>query len=338
MNFSLKGGIDSVTCLSGLVVGASLVSAQPPAPSRQELAAAVSEASRRYITAIAAYQCEQQGESWEVGNKDKVFRSTVRCRQRDQLGLMVITSTSGTTVEGRATGVNSRYSFELRQNPGKGWVLAEFREIGPEPHEVFPLLGIQSPVCRALAPYWLDEGYWLPDLLSQESKDVHIGPISRLTQDGVELVRVGYAYPDRHSPGVAFKGHVDLLPARQWVVAGWVNERTLKGVARRTVLEREFDTATDGLPLPRHEHRLVTVTIPGSKGRESVTDYKYAKEKADPSEFRLTAFGLPEPPGVKWERPTPTYVWVLVAAMGFGTLAVLFRHLARRRSATPPTG
>jgi hypothetical protein len=47
-------------------------------------------------------------------------------------------------------------------------------------------------------------------------------------------------------------------------------------------------------------------------------------------EFTLSAFGLPEPVGVVWEKRTPVYVWLLVAAGVLLTLAVFLRWLARR--------
>lgn len=49
-----------------------------------------------------------------------------------------------------------------------------------------------------------------------------------------------------------------------------------------------------------------------------------------PEDFRLTAYGLPEPNDVVWEKPTPTYVWLLAAAGGFGLLALAFAYLKRR--------
>jgi hypothetical protein len=51
-------------------------------------------------------------------------------------------------------------------------------------------------------------------------------------------------------------------------------------------------------------------------------------------EFMLTAFGLPEPKGVEWEKKTPVYVWLLLAAGVLGLLAVVLAWLAKRRRAT----
>ncbi len=48
-------------------------------------------------------------------------------------------------------------------------------------------------------------------------------------------------------------------------------------------------------------------------------------------EFSLSAYGLPEPEGVVWEKPaTPLYVWLLSAAAILAVLAVAFRTIQRR--------
>jgi hypothetical protein len=52
------------------------------------------------------------------------------------------------------------------------------------------------------------------------------------------------------------------------------------------------------------------------------------------AEFTLSAFGLPEPVGVVWEKKTPVYVWLLLAAGVLGLLAVVLAWLAKRRRTT----
>jgi hypothetical protein len=60
--------------------------------------------------------------------------------------------------------------------------------------------------------------------------------------------------------------------------------------------------------------------------------YTQVSDNADPAEFYLTYYDLPEPVGVT--APTPAKWRRLIvfvgAALAFGLLAVLFRHLARR--------
>jgi hypothetical protein len=68
-------------------------------------------------------------------------------------------------------------------------------------------------------------------------------------------------------------------------------------------------------------------------------DYALREARAVPpvEEFTLSAFGMPEPPGITWKKPTPVYTWVIAAAALCGTLAFLFRYLAKRKPASPRT-
>ena len=91
-----------------------------------------------------------------------------------------------------------------------------------------------------------------------------------------------------------------------------------------------------GIPVPtRLVSRQTYPTIPGGD-LEITTDTSF---RIDPSvelpdqDFTLTAYGLPEPVGITWSKPTPNYVWPLVAAGGCVVLALGFRFLARRRAA-----
>jgi len=89
-----------------------------------------------------------------------------------------------------------------------------------------------------------------------------------------------------------------------------------------------------GLPVPLRSMKQ-EVYRSGDWSMEINSTYEF---QVDPSidpperEFTLSAFGLPEPPGVTWvqERRTPVYVWLLVAAGVLLTLALVFRWLARR--------
>ncbi len=72
--------------------------------------------------------------------------------------------------------------------------------------------------------------------------------------------------------------------------------------------------------------------------KEATTFSEFRPAKVPPeSDFRLSAFGLPEPVGVTWQKPIPIFVWITAGAVAFALLAVLFRYLARReaRAAVP---
>ncbi|MEJ5277359.1 MAG: hypothetical protein WHU94_15750 [Thermogemmata sp.] len=128
--------------------------------------------------------------------------------------------------------------------------------------------------------------------------------------------------------------------------AGWcIREEVRRYVYADGVKESrnwfDYTINTSGYPILR-QHRNITQgqTDGGATFRFEVVRHLELSESDDPPEweFTLSAFGLPEPVGVVWERRTPVYVWLLVAAGVLLTLAVFFRWLARRLCHGPSEG
>jgi len=78
-----------------------------------------------------------------------------------------------------------------------------------------------------------------------------------------------------------------------------------------------------------------------------LSEFHHSSVPFPDSDFKLSAFGLPEPEGLKQPAPPPrTWLWLIVAAVGAALLAILFAWLKRRRAssrvkanlATPSTG
>jgi hypothetical protein len=97
-----------------------------------------------------------------------------------------------------------------------------------------------------------------------------------------------------------------------------------------------------GVDFPIESHTVSEYTItgpnvpPNFETRAKLKSIRRA-EKTE-ADFRLSAFGLPEPVDVApLPKRTPRYVWFLIAAGVCAVLAVLSRRLARRRRfADPP--
>ena len=53
-------------------------------------------------------------------------------------------------------------------------------------------------------------------------------------------------------------------------------------------------------------------------------------DSVDEREFSFTKFNFPEPVGVVWDKPTPRYVWWLIAVGCCGTIAVICRVYVHR--------
>lgn len=67
-------------------------------------------------------------------------------------------------------------------------------------------------------------------------------------------------------------------------------------------------------------------------------DYRHSDEEFGDTQFTLSAFGLPEPVGIRWAKPTPRYVRFLLAAAECAGLAIVFRFLDKRQRAAGTPG
>lgn len=124
-------------------------------------------------------------------------------------------------------------------------------------------------------------------------------------------------------------GHLDFNDAAQWRLVGY----------RILDTEKEFDQVVsiqyDGVPSVAIglSQQIYISTSPGGTAR-SITRYHNVRNTPNhESPFYLSHYGLPEPPGITPpSRPTPTYVWLLLAAGGFGVITLACRWLLKRRS------
>lgn len=120
-------------------------------------------------------------------------------------------------------------------------------------------------------------------------------------------------------------------------------------VARRHVVDPNLTTTNtpsygivlDGLHFPKQvtseSFNPPKYNRPPTRGTSEVLSLERCR--LTPADFYLTAFGFPEPPDVTPPaRPTPLYVWLLLAASGFGVVALGCRWLLKRRAkaALPP--
>ena len=121
-------------------------------------------------------------------------------------------------------------------------------------------------------------------------------------------------------------GTVILIPSKNWVIAS--SEYIMKDSVATSRCSETYSYNQDLTP------KKIDVFVESTLGAKysSIFDYNLsAAANVSDSDFTLTAFGLPEPVGVTWEKPTPRYLFFLAAAAGFAVLVVLFRWLARRR-------
>jgi hypothetical protein len=108
-------------------------------------------------------------------------------------------------------------------------------------------------------------------------------------------------------PSISFKGINSLQQSRQYKVEG----KTLKCDAVTKIFQGK-----DSTELKR------TITLVTTHSNES---YSLGN-------FRLSHYGLPEPEGVVWDKPIPSYVWYLSIAGGAAAIMFLCGWLLKRRA------
>lgn len=226
----------------------------------------------------------------------------------------------------RVTCSSSKYVFRLERG-GAGWVLREVYNQG-------------DPAGKPL----------------QDELDVLLAPVRSLgVVEGVRLTELASDLgPDPANPstGLTLAKERQFTTGKNKLTFRKLSVRldgppfhTLTSAAADVVMNKSagrIEVSVDrqevgGLPVPVHLNRREHYP-PGAAGTgmEMEDDVTFAIDPAaDPpeQEFTLSAYNLPEPVGVEWAKPTPRYVWFLLAAAVFAVLAIGFRYLARRRAA-----
>ncbi|MBA2225989.1 MAG: hypothetical protein N3E46_00755 [Gemmataceae bacterium] len=217
--------------------------------------------------------------------------------------------------------VNERYSFTLgRASEESAYMLTDYRE-GAYEWLMPPTAGLHYEAYEAIQGLLkaVDGG---GKLLALEWDDER------------QLVRAKYQK-------VGGGGKVDLTnevwldPQYHWRV---VEERRTTPTATG-VTQFHYGHAIGDLTFPVEMVAITTYKIPGApvlrvEGRTS----RIQRANLPVEHFYMSHYGLPEPVGVVWERRTPVYVWLLVAAGVLLTLALVFRWLARRLRHGPSEG
>jgi hypothetical protein len=289
------------------------------------------------------------------GTGREVLRSANRSRQitwwiRQNHTCTLIKTIDDSRSEHEVTIENPRYRATLRGNiPDHRLALVRYAPLdGGSP----PQSEDESPRRSAFfhsSPHYVYLQFKLSELVRLPG--FRIQKITPVVEGGREVLRVEhqlvFEQPDRRYD---VRGVFDLDPGRRWclVRADFVEEsyrRNYEGrqnVHDRTMrwkVRHETVDHASGFPMIRSQRIemegqvYVTVRGVGNEKRRYELQYDYEYEVNDSvpdSEFTLSAFGLPEPVGVVWERRTPVYVWLLVAAGVLLTLGIFFRWLARR--------
>lgn len=237
--------------------------------------------------------------------------------------------------------VNPVYSAELRKDavdPSKV-ILVRFKQDQNAPVGSSGEPSLAGDAFVEGSPHF---SYWrtrLSDLVSNPS--FQIKKTTTESRDGQEFARIDYSCVfDEPQQRIRRQGSIYFDPSRCWCIRQVKEAEVIfhDGVLHRTMdWDIQYKTIDHqfGFPLIQSLSMKWDGTYEKDKRKSAGTLTAECEwqvnDRLPDSEFTLSAFGLPEPVGVSWKKPIPTYVWILGAAAACGALAVLFRYLARRR-------
>jgi len=235
---------------------------------------------------------------------------------------------------GQVHGFNTKYRFTLtRKSAEGGWVLQSLQQgnMGYTPKEWAEWL---TPL-RAHIFLW--SGIELPLLIKQPTFRVVHAYVVREGDANLVAIDFDNTHAIDSAPDCLIQsGSLLLDPDRFWTLRRCLLHHKYSDVGDLTLkIEYVAKDPSAKYPIPK---RMSAIHVPKDpKAEKSIVDHVWEfdlREAARPpadTEFTLSAFGLPEPVGVTWEKPrSRTWIWLLVGAVSAALLAFVFRRLKRR--------
>jgi hypothetical protein len=327
-------------CAASLLpIGVTAVLADSPADLRSQF---LKEAPPAWKGYRALAEQLQGTVSTKVERKGKVtFDMKNEYKQNPRCRMIVSHLLNSEKREEAAFAVNPQYSFALKRTPsGVPWVMQSLRlqVDGLDTRVAIEIPDSKKLLATLTHPYLRD----LADLVDQPSfKVLRAAPVQ---SRGMNLVQIDFdnTHQMKLDPKAFFpiqSGTLVLDPDRSWVL--WSCEMLAKhpdGDVRIRV-ENEIANPTSNPPIPVRstEWRDMAVAKQGQvlEVRSRHFDLTFPTHLPPDSDFTLTAFGLPEPPGITWKKPTPWYIWITVAGGGLLIAGISFRWLRRRYFTKP---
>jgi len=228
--------------------------------------------------------------------------------------------------------VNSKYSFNAIHRDA-GWVLSKLDE-SETYRKTFATEYARTGLNFDCFP-WRVAGHLLPELFTRRDVKLsafQMAPMGRASEVVIELSLPTLPAQDVKSMVPMDRCKVVLDARNHWRLDSY--EYSPPNPNFRANIQGAFTYRPDGF-LEKLE-QTSTVDKQDYKSVVSMTVLSLENRKINEHEFTLSAYGLPELPGVTWERPTPTYVWLLLAAAVLGVVAVGCRWLLKRRAKVVP--
>ena len=184
----------------------------------------------------------------------------------------------------------------------------------------------------------------LSDLFA--SGAIQVRAIERVDFAGEPLIKVHFEntkVPGGPRSESMRSGYILLDPARDWICRVVDGERfnsaaEIARVHSRTVRTCQQDSSGTWLPKEVVSETRWELTNGEVLRSRYTAQYRLRVDRSSQEwQCTLSAFGLPEPYGVEWERPTPWWLYALISAGVLFVVAVIVsfwkRRLAARQSA-----
>jgi hypothetical protein len=315
--------------------GQSVLFAQQDASGKERFLAEAPPAWEKYRMRAKRFQGSIERIHTRLAPKREVMdRDRCEIKQRDSCALFLaenLGNGSPPDNSGLVMATNGLYGFELRRlNPTTSWLVANLDvdlsdgmtyRLGSPPSEGV-VYWSTCPITFELIPYFSGVTIQDPEFVLKQLLPTH------RKNEQLMMVEFDYRSPSDKPKIPSVKGWVLYDPQRFWVIQEYNAhvEWTSSKVEASTRVVYEYKEAADGFPIPKRVTRRFTPV----KGVDRESRFEFNLEEADvpESDFTLSAFGLPEPSGVRW--PRPWYLWFAMLGIICLSLAALVRWWTRR--------
>lgn len=230
---------------------------------------------------------------------------------------------------------NARYAFQAdRRTRESEWLLKSYVLGSTDGSDVTqdnkPLRDL---IFESVGPQFMVMNISLPSLI-QDAK-FSIAAMTDESRNGTPFVRLEFDFDnpiDAKSFATPLQGGSLLLdPRNDWHIHE--ADLRLKGSnGESAMLHCQFSFKAVSGPhlLPTHSTRSRKVS--GKETFELSVEYdlRETNDSIQDSEFTLSAYGLPEPVGVTWAKPTPRFIWFLIAGGASAIIALAFFYSKNR--------
>jgi hypothetical protein len=284
------------------------------------------EAWGRYYARAKGLQGSYSIAGRDLSAKKGLYKSRCEIKQREGCALLL----AQTETTGYLDAVNPQYAFAMQRSGEDGqWAVTG---VGSKTGRYS--IGLQDPrtITRMVNrfPFTFAAAFSGYDLTVVDP-GFSIKKAAPVVVDSRRLIRVDFDYTSAKDPVTRSlrAGSVLFDPDRYWTIRQF--EIQVQTETGRMTSTASFDYHEAG-GFPVLKEIVSRRKNPGrSIDLESTWKFDLRERNVPEREFRLSAFGFPEPHGVVWRGNSRWYLWFIAAAVASLGLGWYFRHLIRRR-------